>query len=233
MPLPPPRTTPHRHRLPSRRAAGRHGQWHRGGATRDRCRGRAQRGVRRPLTEEAHVSTGPLNADRSAPVRRPAARPGGRPGPTPGCRADATAPAERPWWSAPTPTTRPAQRAVDYLSDNQFPVERTAIVGTDLRLVENVLGRLTTGRAALAGAASGAWFGLLFGLLIGIFSDSGWIGRAAACGGHRCGVGRRLRRHRARRDRRSARLHVAQFAAGRPVRGDRRCRGRRAGPGCC
>ncbi len=68
-----------------------------------------------------------------------------------------------------------AQRAVDYLSDNQFPVERTSIVGTDLRLVENVLGRLTTGRAALAGAASGAWFGLLLGLLLGIFSDAGWI----------------------------------------------------------
>jgi len=68
-----------------------------------------------------------------------------------------------------------AQRAVDYLSDNKFPVEKTAIVGTDLRLVENVLGRLTTARAALAGAASGAWFGLFIGLLFGIFSDSGWL----------------------------------------------------------
>jgi hypothetical protein len=67
-----------------------------------------------------------------------------------------------------------AQRAVDYLSDNQFPVEHTAIIGTDLRLVENVIGRLTTGRAALAGAASGAWFGLLIGLLLGIFSRSAW-----------------------------------------------------------
>jgi hypothetical protein len=69
-----------------------------------------------------------------------------------------------------------AQRAVDYLSDNQFPVQRSSIIGTDLRLVENVIGRLTTGRAALAGAASGAGFGLLFGLLIGIFSDAGWLG---------------------------------------------------------
>jgi hypothetical protein len=68
-----------------------------------------------------------------------------------------------------------AQRAVDYLSDNRFPVERTSIVGTDLRLVENVIGRLTTGRAALAGAASGAWFGLFFGLLLGIFSNRGWL----------------------------------------------------------
>jgi hypothetical protein len=68
-----------------------------------------------------------------------------------------------------------AQKAVDLLSDNKFPVERTAIIGTDLRLVENVLGRLTTGRAALAGAASGAWFGLFIGLLFGLFSSSSWF----------------------------------------------------------
>lgn len=67
-----------------------------------------------------------------------------------------------------------AQRAVDFLSDNQFPVDRVEIVGTDLRLVEKVVGRLTIGRAALAGAASGAWFGLLIGLLLGIFSVSDW-----------------------------------------------------------
>jgi len=67
-----------------------------------------------------------------------------------------------------------AQRAVDFLSDNQFPVERAAIVGTDLTLVEKVVGRLTVGRAALAGAASGAWFGLLIGLLLGIFAVSDW-----------------------------------------------------------
>jgi hypothetical protein len=74
-----------------------------------------------------------------------------------------------------------AQRAVDYLSDNKFPVERTAIVGTDLRLVESVLGRLTTGRAALAGAASGAWFGLFIGLLFGIFSNSNWFAVLIVC----------------------------------------------------
>jgi hypothetical protein len=67
-----------------------------------------------------------------------------------------------------------AQSAVDYLSDNGFPVEHATIVGTDLRLVERVLGRLTVGRAALAGAASGAWFGLFIGLLFAIFSVSAW-----------------------------------------------------------
>src|SRR6185369_14563485 len=60
-------------------------------------------------------------------------------------------------------------------SDQKFPVEKTAIVGTNLALVENVLGRLTVGRAALGGAASGAWFGLFIGLLIGLFSTSGWL----------------------------------------------------------
>jgi hypothetical protein len=74
-----------------------------------------------------------------------------------------------------------AQQAVDYLSDNKFPVERTAIIGTDLRLVENVLGRLTTARAAGAGLASGAWFGLLIGLLLGIFSNSNWFAVIFVC----------------------------------------------------
>jgi hypothetical protein len=67
-----------------------------------------------------------------------------------------------------------AQRAVDFLSDSGFPVQHAAIVGTDLRLVERVLGRMTTGRAALAGAASGAWFGLLIGLLFAIFTTTAW-----------------------------------------------------------
>ncbi|WP_395104032.1 general stress protein [Actinomadura sp. SCN-SB] len=63
-----------------------------------------------------------------------------------------------------------AQRAVDFLSDEGFPVERTAIIGSDLKMVETVLGRLTTPRAAMAGAGSGAWFGLLVGLLLTLFT---------------------------------------------------------------
>ncbi|HEV2776241.1 MAG TPA: general stress protein [Solirubrobacteraceae bacterium] len=61
-----------------------------------------------------------------------------------------------------------AQRAVDALSDRAFPVERVAIVGTGLRYVEQVSGRLTTGRAALGGAGQGALVGLFLGLLFGI-----------------------------------------------------------------
>lgn len=63
-----------------------------------------------------------------------------------------------------------AQRAVDYLSDKEFPVQHVSIVGSDLRMVENVLGRLTRGRAAVAGAASGAWFGLFVGVLLSLFA---------------------------------------------------------------
>ncbi len=63
-----------------------------------------------------------------------------------------------------------AQRAVDHLSDQRFPVEHTAIVGSDLKMVESVQGRMSYGRAALSGAGSGAWFGLLIGLLIAIFT---------------------------------------------------------------
>ncbi|MFV2100741.1 general stress protein [Micromonospora sp. LOL_024] len=68
-----------------------------------------------------------------------------------------------------------AQRVVDHLADNRFPVERAAIVGTDLTLVETVLGRMTTARAALVGAGTGAWFGLFIGLLFGIFTVGNWV----------------------------------------------------------
>ncbi|WP_460749331.1 YflT domain-containing protein [Myceligenerans cantabricum] len=66
-----------------------------------------------------------------------------------------------------------AQQAVDYLSDNKFPVENVTIVGTDLRMVERVTGRLTYGRVALAGVLSGAWFGLFVGLLLTLFAGDG------------------------------------------------------------
>lgn len=69
-----------------------------------------------------------------------------------------------------------AQAAVDHLSDAGFAVERVAIVGFDVRVVEQVLGRLTNAKAALRGAAAGAWFGLLIGLLFGLFAPSfGWL----------------------------------------------------------
>src|SRR3954447_24428571 len=63
-----------------------------------------------------------------------------------------------------------AERAVDYLSDHGFPVERSAIVGRDLEYVEQVTGRMTYARAALAGALSGAMIGFLIGWLFGVFN---------------------------------------------------------------
>src|SRR5690625_1336885 len=65
-----------------------------------------------------------------------------------------------------------AQHAVDALSDRQFPVQHTVIVGTDLRMVERITGRLSYPRVALAGAMSGAWFGLFVGLIFGLFSEN-------------------------------------------------------------
>lgn len=64
---------------------------------------------------------------------------------------------------------RDAEKAVDWLSDQGFAVERSAIVGSGLRSVEQVTGRLTSGRAALLGAGEGALMGSLFALLFGIF----------------------------------------------------------------
>jgi hypothetical protein len=62
-----------------------------------------------------------------------------------------------------------AQRAVDFLSDNEFPVENCMIVGTELKQVERVTGRLTTGRVALGGLLSGIWMGLFIGLIFSFF----------------------------------------------------------------
>lgn len=67
------------------------------------------------------------------------------------------------------PTYAEAERAVDWLSDQGFAVEHVAIVGKGLRSVEQVAGRMTTGRAALIGAGEGALIGALFAILFGIF----------------------------------------------------------------
>jgi ABC-type branched-subunit amino acid transport system permease subunit len=102
------------------------------------------------------------------------------PGTAGGMRPSGTWPQQPP--GAPTVTIATytdyadAQRAVDYLSDRGFPVQHVSIVGTGLRLEEQVLGRLTIGRAALSGAGAGAWVGLLVGLLLGLFAVGAWLG---------------------------------------------------------
>lgn len=64
-----------------------------------------------------------------------------------------------------------AQKTVDFLSDNKFPVEHLMIVGTDLKRVERITGRLTWGRVAAGGVLSGLWLGLFVGLIFSFFVD--------------------------------------------------------------
>lgn len=69
-----------------------------------------------------------------------------------------------------------AQRVVDYLSDQSFAVQHVAIVGTELRTVERVTGRLTRGKVAAAGAGSGAWMGLFIGFAFALFGKGNQLG---------------------------------------------------------
>jgi hypothetical protein len=64
-----------------------------------------------------------------------------------------------------------AQKAVDYLSDREFPVQNCMIVGTDHKQIERVLGRLTTGRVAMGGLLSGMWLGVFVGFVLTLFGN--------------------------------------------------------------
>ncbi len=65
-----------------------------------------------------------------------------------------------------------AQKAVDYLADQQFPVQMVSIVGNELKMVERVTGRLSYPRVALSGALSGMWFGLFVGVMLSFFAPA-------------------------------------------------------------
>lgn len=67
-----------------------------------------------------------------------------------------------------------AQQAVDFLSDREFPVQDVLIVGTELKQLERVTGRLTRGRVLLGGALSGAWMGFFVGLIFTLFDPRGF-----------------------------------------------------------
>ncbi|WP_310525929.1 general stress protein [Nocardioides sp.] len=73
-------------------------------------------------------------------------------------------------------TYEQAQRAVDHLSDEHFPVENLLIVGTDLKRVERVTGRLTWARVAAAGAITGLWFGVFVGLVFALWVEGELLG---------------------------------------------------------
>jgi hypothetical protein len=68
-----------------------------------------------------------------------------------------------------------AQKAVDYLADQRFEVQNLAIVGTDLKSVERVLGRRSWGTVIVQGLQSGLSTGLLVGLLLLIFTKPGSV----------------------------------------------------------
>ncbi|RNM12461.1 general stress protein [Nocardioides pocheonensis] len=68
-----------------------------------------------------------------------------------------------------------AQKAVDFLSDHEFPVQNCMIVGTELKQVERITGRLTHGRVAALGALSGVWLGLFVGLIFSFFGKDSQV----------------------------------------------------------
>ncbi|MCP9489115.1 MAG: glycine zipper family protein [Solirubrobacteraceae bacterium MAG38_C4-C5] len=61
-----------------------------------------------------------------------------------------------------------AVAAVDRLAAAGFPVESIAIVGRDLRMVEDVTGAATASQSAARGAGTGALIGALVGWLLGV-----------------------------------------------------------------
>jgi hypothetical protein len=65
-----------------------------------------------------------------------------------------------------------AQKAVDFLSDREFPVQNCMIVGTELKQVERITGRLTNAKVAGLGALSGAWLVMFVGLIFSFFGKN-------------------------------------------------------------
>ena len=63
-----------------------------------------------------------------------------------------------------------AQKAVDYLADEKFAVQNLAIVGTDLKSVERVLGRKSWSTVLSSGVSSGVSTGLIVGIIMLIFT---------------------------------------------------------------
>src|SRR5258708_39069517 len=90
---------------------------------------------------------------------------GGTPGtPTPRRGTPAALPTPPKGWPIGSyPTYAEAQRAVDYLSDQQFPVQQVTIVGVDLMQVERVTRRLTWPKGLGGGVPTRARPGLFIG----------------------------------------------------------------------
>lgn len=61
---------------------------------------------------------------------------------------------------------------VEKLVANNFPAGMIAIVGSDLRSVERVRGRMSYARVAINGAITGSWLGLIYAFLFGPAIDT-------------------------------------------------------------
>ena len=93
-----------------------------------------------------------------------------QPGPKSGRGGPAGLPTPPKGWPIGSyPTYAEAQRAVDYLSDQEFPVQQVTIVGVDLMQVERVTGRLSWPKILGGGVLTGAWLGIFVGLVLGFF----------------------------------------------------------------
>ncbi|HST73453.1 MULTISPECIES: general stress protein [Kocuria] len=68
-----------------------------------------------------------------------------------------------------------AQKAVDHLADEQFEVAKVAIVGNDLKSVEQVTGRLSYPRVAGQGALNGMVFGAFLGMIMSLLGGEQWV----------------------------------------------------------
>jgi hypothetical protein len=56
---------------------------------------------------------------------------------------------------------------VESMIENDFPARLVSIIGTDLKSVESIKGKLGYGRVALSGALTGSWLGMFLGLIFG------------------------------------------------------------------
>jgi hypothetical protein len=56
---------------------------------------------------------------------------------------------------------------VEKMIENDFPARLVSIIGTDLKTVETIKGKLGYGRVSLSGALTGSWLGMFLGLIFG------------------------------------------------------------------
>jgi hypothetical protein len=113
------------------------------------------------MTEQPRHAPSPVGGAQAAPTGAPWS-PGSPAGPTRKSRRTV----------ASFTTYEEAERAVDRLADLDFPVERVAIIGQDLQMVEQITGKMNYPRAAWRGAVTGAVPGVLIGWIFGLFN---WI----------------------------------------------------------